>query len=467
MKRLIPAGKALRKNSKEIAFSRIGIGFEKLDRELFDPEKAYPFVRDLGVKWVRLQSGWQRTEKSRGVYDFTWLDGIVDTFLDMGIEPWLCLCYGNSLYTEEAKKYFGAVGCAPVRTEKERSAWCAYVFACVAHFRGRIRFYEVWNEPDGQWCWKNGPDAEELAAFTRITAAACRRADPSCKVLGPVLCRGDGSFFQALKKTDILDHLDGITYHAYLVEEAEWTAREKLYEDWAKESGHPEMLIIQGESGTQSVRSFAGALKGACWTPEKQTKFLLRHLLCDLKNHVFFTSYFSSMDMAEALNGLVADEASWHDYGYFGVIGAEFDENGRATGNYYAKPSYYALQTLCSVFSDEYEVVDPPVRGKILPSPYVCGADCDFGKATSIGFARPDGSVAVAYWMPSNILTETYEGTASLEVDGSLLAKGVRITDLRDGSVYKLPEEMISDGVLRNIPITDSPLLLTFGEFCS
>lgn len=75
------------------------------------------------MKWARLQSGWQRTEKEKGVYDFKWLDGIVDKMLEIGVEPWLCLCYGNSLYTDSAKKVFGAVGCPPIKTEEERKAW--------------------------------------------------------------------------------------------------------------------------------------------------------------------------------------------------------------------------------------------------------------------------------------------------------------------------------------------------------
>ena len=90
------------KASDEISSSPIGIGFEKLDRGVFSPEKAYDKIAAIGVKWARLQSGWARTETVRGVYDFSWLDDIVDNLLRRGIQPWLCLCYGNSLYTPHA-----------------------------------------------------------------------------------------------------------------------------------------------------------------------------------------------------------------------------------------------------------------------------------------------------------------------------------------------------------------------------
>ena len=86
-----------------------GLGFEKLDRAVFDPEKAYDKVAELGVRHIRIQSGWARTEKVEGVYEFGWLDDIVDNLVRRGLEPWICLCYGNGLYDEAAREVFGAV----------------------------------------------------------------------------------------------------------------------------------------------------------------------------------------------------------------------------------------------------------------------------------------------------------------------------------------------------------------------
>ena len=42
----------------------MGLGMEKLDRDAFDPERVYDKVAALGVKWIRLQSGWQKAEKA-------------------------------------------------------------------------------------------------------------------------------------------------------------------------------------------------------------------------------------------------------------------------------------------------------------------------------------------------------------------------------------------------------------------
>ena len=139
MERLEKIGKVKARASSEIKHSRIGLGFEKLDRNVFDPNKAYDKVAACGVKLARIQSGWQRTEKEKGVYDFAWIDDVVDNLISRGIEPWMCLCYGNELYTEAAKTVFGAVGVPPIFSEEEKLAWANYVKATVRHFEGRCR----------------------------------------------------------------------------------------------------------------------------------------------------------------------------------------------------------------------------------------------------------------------------------------------------------------------------------------
>ena len=465
MNRLIKTSAIKPKKSIEIKHSRIGLGFEKLDRNVFDPEKAYPFVAESGVKLARLQSGWQRTERQKGVYDFGWLDSIVDHMIAIGVEPWLCLCYGNELYSPEAAQYFGAVGVPPIHTEEEREGWKNYVTATVTHFKGRIHFYEVWNEPDGKWCWKHGPNAKELGAFTKATAEACKQADPTCEVLGFVLCgskRADPNFLENLVETGAAQVLDGITYHAYSIEDHSWIEKFRTFDAIRKEQ-KPTLKVIQGETGTQSRYSMAGALKFANWTPLKQAKFLLRQLLVELGEGCFFASHFTCMDMIEALNGKVGDVASYLDYGYFGVIGADFDENGRCTGEYTPKPSYKALQTLCSIFCNDYQADEFPAEGIVLDSPYVFGKDLDFNETLHYSFRKPNGSRGMVYWNPKNLLTETFEGTISLQLKEE--ATDIRITNLLDGTVYSLPESMIEGNLLKNIPVTDSPLLITIGDF--
>lgn len=468
MQNLKVLGKIKPKKSIDVKKSKIGLGFEKLDRDIFDPKDSYDYVAKSGIKWARLQSGWQKTEKREGVYDFEWLDKIVDKMHSIGVEPWLCLCYGNKLYTKSAENVFGAVGCPPIKTEKERTAWKNYVKATVTHFKGRIHYYEIWNEPDGQWCWKHGVNAKELGEFTIDTADACKEADSTCETIGLVTCGWDEKFHEDFGRTGACEHLDAISYHCYRTEDTAFTSAFKRFERIRK-NYNPGLKIIQGESGTQSRSDGCGAMAGGAWDETKQTKYLLRHLITDIALGVEFTSYFSCMDMAEALNGEVGNLQSVSDFGYFGVIGADFDENARATGNYHPKASYFALQTLASVLCEDYYRADPC----IVPMHRYCNAmqnnNFDFAAATHYAFKRDDGSMALIYWKPAEILTETYSGFTSFRVNPELVGNGVSLIDLADGTVYELDEKhmFLDDGWIRfnDLPITDSPLMLDFNNF--
>ena len=465
MERLIKTGKIITKNSKSISGSRIGLGFEKLDRNVFDPEKAYDKVYETGIKWARIQSGWQRTERKKGVYDFAWIDSIVDNFLKRGIQPWICFCYGNELYNDEAKSVYGAVGCPPVFTEEQKKAWINYVKETVKRFKGKVTYYEVWNEPDGKWCWKHGPSGSELGTFTVETARAVREIDKDCKIIGAAVCHRKLSFLAEAFEAGMGEWVDAISFHEYTPDERGVFERVKALRGLIN-LYNPKIKIIQGESGSQSRSDGAGALKGGAWTPRKQAKQLLRHTMADLMTEVEFTSYFSCVDMKEALNGTVGDAASYKDFGYFGVLGADFDEDGNSTGEYTPKESYYALQNICSMFSGDCRPIDAPVIYMPERSPRLLDHwETEYNETISGGFKLDDGDFAYVYWKPEDLLTREFEGTATIEITTE--KEEIRLVDLYDGTIYKIPEDMIEitskkTNKLLHIPIKDYPLAIIF-----
>ena len=77
-----------------------------------------------------------------------------------------------------------------------------------------------------------------------------------------------------------------------------------------------------------------------------------------------------------------------------------------------------------------------------------------------------DRSSLLCYWNGTEILTTTYEGTVSFEVFGEK-TDNISLVDLRDGSLYRLPDSMVENlgeqGIrLKNIPVTDVPLAVWF-----
>ena len=477
MERLKRIGSLPRRSSGEIASSRIGIGFEKLDRGVFDPEKAYDKVAEAGAKYARIQSGWARTEREEGVYDFSWLDTVVDNLISRGIQPWMCLCYGNPVYTELARKVFGAVGCVPNSTEREMAAWLSYVRATVEHYKGRVALFEIWNEPDCFYAWRHREGEErtperhlanavEYGLFATETAIAIKEANPSAEVIGFAFGHVDDLEWARLAlSTGLWRHIDLASFHCYSPDENKRRERAIGFKSLLA-SFDPKIRLVQGETGAQSRSDGKGAMAGFAWTPERQTKALLRGLVTDLAVGVEFTSYFSTTDMIEALGGVVGDKKSYLDYGYFGILGCEFDEDGIASGEYYEKPSYTAYASLVSLLHGAEHI---PLAYEKLPleSLRVNGNDCTADTVRAECFALRDGKRALVYWNSVDLLTSSYEGTLSLDISAAM-GESPTLVSLAYGGVYELPRDMAratGDGSFRllHLPLTDSPLAIIFG----
>ncbi|MCQ2445903.1 MAG: beta-galactosidase [Clostridia bacterium] len=461
-----PIGRLKAKAASEWTESRLGIGFEKLDRGVFEPERAYDKLGKIGVKWVRLQSGWARTEKEPGKYDFKWLDDIVDNLISRGMLPWICLCYGNALYDDFAKEIFGAVGCPPIYTEEQKTAWHNYVVETARHFKGRVKHFEVWNEPDGLWCWKKGVSATDLGNFVIDTAKALKEGNEDCYVIGGSVCTFTATvdYMHEALSTGMGEYIDGITFHEYTYTEENVTQKVCSLRGLCALHGiSPE--IIQGESGAQSRADGHGAMWEGNWTPRIQAKQLLRHLTIDLLNDVKFTSFFTCVDMIEALNGKVGDLASYLDYGYFGVLGADFNEEGLATGNYTPKPSYYALQNLSSLLGGKLKVMDLPLIFIHEPAPHLGGIMTAKASETIYGGFRLDnGAYAVAYWKPEDLMTTEWTGAVTMK---TAIPGEVHLVDPMDGTVYDVTTaetDKYGSTLLKFLPSKDYPLFLVFGQ---
>lgn len=466
MYRLNKIGQIKTKGASNVEKSRLGIGFEKLDRDAFNPENAYDKISEIGVKWVRIQSGWQKTEKVKGEYDFAWLDKIVDNIIARDMTPWMCVCYGNKLYGGMAAEVFGAVGCPPIHTEEQKTAWNNYCTALAEHYKGRVRHFEIWNEPDGLHCWKHGICAREVGEFSIATSMALKSGNPNCYIIGGALGAINMSFERELFETGMLDYVDAISFHAYTFDDTRIGHSIRALRA-AIDMYNPRVEIIQGESGAQSRPFGNGALRSGAWTERKQSKLMLRHLVTDLGMGCKFTSYFSAIDMMEALKGKVGDVSSYKDFAYFGVLAAEFDENGVAIGEYSPKPSYFALSYLSSLLHGDIKAIDLPITVQPDMAPHLGNAPSLRASTVDMfGFRLDNGEYALAYWHPSDYMTSDYEGAVSL---ATAISGKIRIVDPMDGAIYELCEDMIAkdqwgNDILKLLPIKDYPLFLIFGD---
>lgn len=123
------------RNANEIEASNWLIGCETLDRDMADYHQYKNYLVPLGIRRLRLQAGWAKTEKSKGVYDWTWLDSIINDAAKQGLRPWLQTSYGNPIY----KGGGGIQLSAGVPTSPEAlAAWDRWVEALVNRYKNSV-----------------------------------------------------------------------------------------------------------------------------------------------------------------------------------------------------------------------------------------------------------------------------------------------------------------------------------------
>lgn len=460
-------GKLKPRKSTDIKSSRIGVGFECLDREMWDPNQAWPVLNELGVKWARVQTGWARTEKEEGKYDFAWLDAIVDKIRERGVNPWLSLSYGNPVYTPGAP-YHG-VGCPPIYTERERMGWQNYVRALVTHFKGRVTHYEIWNEPDLLSFFKPVPRASLYVDFVRLTTEPLRAVQPDAKVIGGAIAWGmtpwSMKFFEDCLEAGMHKYIDIVTYHGYKSIPERHTAQEFPAFRHLIRKYKPELEFWQGEAGIPSYVPDDGKGKAALTEMKVsepiQARMLLRRFLMELGYDSKMVSYFQLADFAH----YATLKVSFH----YGILRLEDGS---------PKPSYFALQSLASLLCDPLEAAEGRFSGHL--SLVSDSADLRATKTPTWQVNLVKGDVPVyAWWQPEAVTDDPVWRKASLAMwmDRDLRLTDPVVIDPATQEVYATSFEMDkrtcaetwmhpdpeAEGVrfFPTLPISNTPLILT------
>jgi hypothetical protein len=451
---LKPLGKLKPRATREIAASTLSVGFETLDRQCFDPEKTYPYMAQLGAKWARCQTGWARTEQEKGKYDFAWLDSVVDSLRALGVQPWFNLGYGNPLYTSEADAT--AVGWAPVFTEEASEGWLNYTKAIAEHFAGRVKHWEIWNEPNCPSFWKPGKrDAKSYAELIKMTAPVIRQHVPDAVIIGGAFAGIPLPFIEKCLEAGLGDSVDKISYHPYraLPEKGYHKDLFALHELMQKYT-QGRVKLWQGENGCPSQPGGMGALKDLPWTEARQAKWLLRRMLGDLHLGLELTSYFLIVDLVGYRGGT----------NYKGIL------NGTT---YTPKPAFFAYQNLCSLFDAETKPIGPAlnaasVKASALKDAASKDAAMKFegdetDKIVTAVFERR-GVPLYAYWTPADLLEDfsPRKVQAAIPMAAQPSIQEPVLFSLLTGEYFAL-QGKLEGGELRfqNLPLLEHPLIVT------
>jgi len=159
---------------------------------------------DSGTSWTSL-------EPLQGVWNWQPLDiwvaaaeqhGVQDILLTLGqTPPWAST-------NPDDVNYIGAGAPAP---PTDNQYWRDYITAVAQRYKGRIRYYEIWNEPNDPTYYTG--TVSELAELTAEAYSIIKSVDPGNTVLSPAAYAP--GYLDQLLQAGIAQYVDLIAYHFY------------------------------------------------------------------------------------------------------------------------------------------------------------------------------------------------------------------------------------------------------------
>lgn len=428
------------RSTMEIQSSRLTVGCETLDRDYTVWDNYKDYLPALGVKKIRLQAGWAKCEKVPGIYDWQWLDEIIDYAVANGIEPWLQPSYGNPAYDGG-----GGIGLlnALMTSDEGWKAWDRWVEALVTRYKDRVIEWEIWNEPDHP-----GQDiSPEMTAELNIrTASIIKKIQPEAKIAGLAFTSNSDTkyldaFLKVIADQGKLDLFHWISYHSYTMRpEDAYSEKSVLGLKKVVESYSDKLLMRQGENGAPSTYIPSFALDKYYWTEYTQAKYNMRRMLGDL-GHDIETSVFTIIDIYY----------DWGDRAVLNTKGLIQSDNTMAAIR--PKVAYYAIQNLAAVFDDNL----------------VLNADFNYSTKTDESLSvygyqdKTSSKSLMALWLDGQNVTNSFETKwVEVIVENNNFQDPVWV-DLMTGKVYEIANEtwMTSGNKTTfNIPLYDAPVLI-------
>lgn len=429
-------GTLIPKRVDQLETSCWSLGCETLDRDLASWTAYRGYLVPLGIKRIRLQGGWNRTEKKKGEYDFQWLDRIVDDAIQLGLTVCLETSYGNRLY--EPKAALGPGGLLP-EGEETLAAWDRWVEAMARHYAPKgVKEWMMYNEPNLRK--ENTP--EKIVANNVRTAEIIKRVDPKAKigafVLAGLQTETIKSMLEMIKAQGKLDLFHWAIYHGYSGNPDRLNPRMAEFNAMLAQVA-PRIRPWQGEAGCAS-EEVQYALSGIDWTEYSHAKWNARRMLCDV-GHGIESSVFTISDV------------SYHkDFiSRYGLLKTNPDNSIIRV-----KTAYYAVQNVVTLVNDALERVPDyglTVAGTDKPLTWFAFRD------------KKSGLDVVTLWDGAEIPSNASEiNTVQVTIKNGRFKSPVWV-DLVTGNVYAIPPEQVAANgeavVFKDVPVYDAPAAIT------
>lgn len=172
----------------------------------------------LNTKLVRLWNTgttWRDIEPQKGRWDFFRLDMYVNHVAKNDPAANILYTLGKTpQWASSTPNVNGLYGAGASGAPRSMDDWRNYVRTVARRYAGKIRYWEIWNEPDYAPHW-TGP-ISTLVEMSRIARQELLAADPKNVIVGPGFSAGEG--MRVLEEYLVAgggQHVDIVAYHWY------------------------------------------------------------------------------------------------------------------------------------------------------------------------------------------------------------------------------------------------------------
>ena len=183
-------------------------------------QRTLALVREMGAPWIVEYFPWGYIEPANGQFDWQHADTVVNHAVNQGL-------------TVIARLDFVPEWARPKDTtfryldEEQYEDYGDFVYTFVDHFKGRVNYFIIWNEPNLSFEWGYRPvDPEAYTELLKLAYNRAKEANPDCYVLNgglaPTIARegnewglSDLIFLQRMYDAGARDYFDIMAIHAY------------------------------------------------------------------------------------------------------------------------------------------------------------------------------------------------------------------------------------------------------------
>ena len=170
-----------------------------------DLEKAVALMKKAGAGWVRMDFLWQEIEPQQGQFRFEKYDEIVE-LLDKNKIAILGLLNYSVDWAAACQEW----NCPP----KDNRLFVNYAQAVVSRYKDKIKYWEIWNEPDSSIYWAQQDGLKSYTVLLKDVYVALKSTDPDCKILNGGLANGLSSV-NHLYDNGAKDYFDILNIHIF------------------------------------------------------------------------------------------------------------------------------------------------------------------------------------------------------------------------------------------------------------